>query len=110
MDDFAVFTFFCVGPVMTLAFLGAGLMAAVANSRRRAETKQLREDLDQLRWHQTRLIQEVARLEARPPGVTTTAPPMVQQGSLPQPEGPAAPELEAPPTAEVAAPAEATPA
>jgi hypothetical protein len=110
MDDFAVFTFFCVGPVMTLALLGAGLMAAVANSRRRAETKQLREDLDQLRWHQARLIQEVARLEARPPGVTATAQPMVQQASEPQAEGPAAPERAAAPMAAVAAPAEVTPA
>lgn len=110
MDDFAVFTFFCVGPVMTLAFLGAGLMAGVANSRRRAETQQLREDLDQLRWQQARLIQEVARLEARAPVVGNPAQPVDQPASLPlAAPPPSAPAHTAAAITEMPAPAEPTP-
>lgn len=66
MDDFAVFVFVCLGPVVTLVGLTAAILTATANGRRRAETAQLREELDQLLRQHRQLTQQVARLEARP--------------------------------------------
>ena len=65
MDDFAVFAFFCLGPVITFMAFGAALVAVNANSRRRAETQKLREDVELLRFQQTRLLQQIARLEVQ---------------------------------------------
>ena len=49
MEELALLTFFCVGPVVTIAAFAAALVAASANRRRRDEARVLRDDLDELR-------------------------------------------------------------
>ncbi|MCB9628076.1 MAG: DUF2339 domain-containing protein [Sandaracinaceae bacterium] len=74
MEELALLTLFCVGPVVTIAAFAAALVAASANRRRRDEARVLRDDLDELRVHHLRLAQQVAALEAGPPQASASAP------------------------------------
>ena len=74
MEELALVTFFCGGPVLLMFLVVAGLVAASANRQRRNETAALRVDLDQLHVRHMALLQKLTALEAREGPVATEVP------------------------------------